>query len=106
MLYKIGASKFGSITLQRFLNLHFWLEYLFTPTIFAALALLFLGKFFAGSPLSAGGALSVFTIITVLSLVFTAILEWVMLRKTYDPLTYVAIAIALICVMVIGRGIV
>lgn len=104
ILFKLGTNKLGSIPPQRFLDVSFILQYLFTPSIFAALVLLFLGRFLAGSPLSVLGVTQVFVIVTVLSLAFTLVLETIVFKQVYDVWTYVGIALGLASIALIARG--
>ncbi|MEM2940875.1 MAG: hypothetical protein QW304_04930 [Thermoproteota archaeon] len=105
ILFKIGTKKWGSIPPQRFLDISFSIQYLFTPSIFMALILFFLGRFLMGSPLSALGATQVFVAITVLGLIFTLILEALVFHQKYDAWTYIGIIIGLISVALISRGV-
>ncbi|MEM3551095.1 MAG: hypothetical protein QXN87_05600 [Candidatus Bathyarchaeia archaeon] len=105
ILFKIGTEKFGVISPQSFLDVSFIFNYLFTPSIFTALVIFFLGRFLMGSPLSVLGVTQAFVAITVLSLIFTLILETLILKIRYDVWTYVGIAIGLISIALISRGI-
>jgi len=104
ILFKIGTNKWGSIPPQRFLDLSFAIQYFFTPSIFLALVILFLGRFLTGSPLSVLGVTQVFVAITVLTLVFTLALETLILKQRYDLWTYVGIIIGLASIALILRG--
>lgn len=104
ILFKIGTSKWGLIPPQRFLDISFSIQYLFTPSIFIALVILFLGRFLIGSPLSVLGVTQAFVAITVLSLVFTLVLEALILNQRYDLWTYVGIIIGLASIVLISRG--
>jgi magnesium-transporting ATPase (P-type) len=104
ILFKLGTNKLGSIPPQRFLDVSFILQYLFTPSIFAALVLLFLGRFLTGSPLSVLGVTQAFVIVTVLSLAFTLVLETIVFKQVYDMWTYAGIILGLASVALIARG--
>ncbi len=104
LLFKIGTNQFGVIPPQRFLDISFSFRYLFTPSIFVALLILFVGRFLTGSPLSVSGATQLFVVITVLSLIFTLILETLVLKQRYDLWTYAGILIGLISIALIARG--
>jgi magnesium-transporting ATPase (P-type) len=104
ILFKFGTNKLGSIPPQRFLDVSFILQYLFTPSIFAALVLLFLGRFLTGSPLSVLGVTQAFVIVTVLSLAFTLVLETIVFKQVYDVWTYAGIALGLASVALTARG--
>jgi hypothetical protein len=104
ILLKIGTDKWGLIPPQRFLDISFSIRYLFTPSIFIALVILFLGRFLIGSPLSALGVTQAFVAITLLSLVFTLILEAVVFNQRYDVWTYIGIIIGLTSIALISRG--
>ena len=104
ILFKFGTNKLGSIPPQRFLDVSFILQYLFTPAIFAALVLLFLGRFLTGSPLSVLGVTQAFVIVTVLSLAFTLVLDTIVFKQVYDVWTYVGIILGLASVALTARG--
>jgi magnesium-transporting ATPase (P-type) len=104
ILFKVGTEKLGTITPQRFMDISFILKYLFTPAIFTALILLFLGRFLTGSPLSVLGATQAFVIVTVLSLAFTLALETVVFKQVYDIWTYAGIGLGLASIALIARG--
>lgn len=105
ILFKIGTEKWGLIPPQRFLDLSFSIRFLFTPSIFTALVILFLGRFLIGSPLSVLGVTQAFVAITVLSLVFTLVLEALVFHQRYDVWTYVGIFIGLVSIALISRGV-
>lgn len=104
ILFKVGTEKLGAITPQRFLDISFTFKYLFTPAIFIALILLFLGRFLTGTPLSVLGATQAFVIVTVLSLAFTLALETIIFRQIYDLWTYAGVVLGLASVALISRG--
>lgn len=104
ILFKIGTNRWGAIPPGRFLDISFFFEYLFTPAIFAALVLLFLARFLIGSPLSVSGATETIFVITLLSLIFTLIFETVFLKVVYNLWTYAGIAIGLVSLALIARG--
>jgi magnesium-transporting ATPase (P-type) len=104
ILFKFGTNKLGSIPPQRFLDVSFIFQYLFTPSIFAALVLLFLGRFLTGSPLSVLGVTQAFVIVTVLSLAFTLVLETLVFKQVYDVWTYAGIILGLASVALTARG--
>lgn len=104
ILFKVGTEKLGTITPQRFIDISFIFKYLFTPAIFTALILLFLGRFLTGSPLSVLGATQAFVIVTVLSLAFTLALETVVFKQIYDIWTYAGIGLGLASIALISRG--
>lgn len=104
ILFKIGTNKLGVIPPQRFLDISFIIKYLFTPSIFVALVFLFLGRFLIGSPLSVLSVTQVFVAVTVISLIFTLILEALLYKQTYDLWTYVGIIIGITSITLIARG--
>ncbi|MEM2913847.1 MAG: hypothetical protein QXH91_00390 [Candidatus Bathyarchaeia archaeon] len=104
ILFKIGTNQLGEISPQRFLDISFIFRYLFTPAVFAALVILFLGRFLIGSPLSVLGVTEAFVVITVLGLIFTLLLEAVVFHQRYDLWTYIGIIIGLASISLIARG--
>jgi len=105
ILFKTGTRKWGSIPLQRFFDLYFSIQYLFTPFIFIALVLFFIGRFIMGSPLSVLSATQVFVSVTVLGLVFTMILETIFFHQKYDVWMYVGVVMGLVSIVLISRGV-
>jgi hypothetical protein len=104
ILFKVGTEKLGQITPQRFLDISFLFKYLFSPAIFAALILLFLGRFLTGTPLSVLGATQAFVIVTVLSLAFTLVLETIIFKQMYNLWTYIGVGLGLASVALISQG--
>jgi len=104
ILFKLGTNKLGPIPPQRFLDVSFIFQYLFTPAIFAALVLLFLGRFLTGSPLSILGVTQAFVVVTVLSLAFTLVLDTIVFKQVYDAWTYAGIFLGIASVALIARG--
>jgi multidrug transporter EmrE-like cation transporter len=104
ILFKIGTNQLGEIPPQLFLDISFIFRYLFTPSIFAALVILFLGRFLTGSPLSVLGVTEAFVVITVLGLMFTLLLEALVFHQKYDLWTYVGIIIGIASISLIARG--
>lgn len=104
ILFKIGTKKWGLIPPQRFFDISFSIKYLFTPSIFIALVLFFIGRFLMGSPLSAWGTTQVFVSVTVLGLVFTMTLEALIFHQKYDIWTYIGVVMGLMLIVLIARG--
>jgi drug/metabolite transporter (DMT)-like permease len=105
ILFKIGTKKWGLITPQRFFDISFSIQYLFTPSIFIALVLFFIGRFLMGSPLSTLGATQVFVSVTILGLVFTMALEALVFHQKYDAWTYIGVVLGLVSIVLISRGV-
>ncbi len=105
ILFKIGTRKWGLIPPQRFFDISFSIQYLFTPSIFIALVLFFIGRFLMGSPLSALGATQVFVSVTILGLVFTMVLEALVFHQKYDAWTYIGVVLGLVSIVLISRGV-
>ena len=103
ILLKIGTNKLGVIPPQRFLDIHFILEYLLTPSILAALVFLFLGRFLIGSPMSVLGVTQTYIAITILGLIFSLILEKIFFQPKYDMWTYLGVIAGLLSIVLIGR---
>ncbi len=104
ILLKLGTNQLGEITPQRFLNVSFIVEYLLTPTVFAALILFFLGRFLMGSPMSTFGVTQTIVVITILGMIFTLFLETLIFHQKYDLWTYIGILIGLVSIGLIARG--
>jgi drug/metabolite transporter (DMT)-like permease len=105
ILFKMGTKKWGLIPPQRFFDISFSIQYLFTPSIFIALVLFFIGRFLMGSPLSTLGATQVFVSVTILGLVFTMALEALVFQQKYDAWTYIGVVLGLVSIVLISRGV-
>jgi len=105
ILWKVASNTVGQISWEKLFDIAWDIKTLFTPLIFTALFLMFVGRFASIVPVGYMGATQLATFITILSLVFTAVLDVLLLKARYPMEVWIGIAIGLLAVYFIGRGI-
>lgn len=98
ILFKIASNHIGKISWKNLLDLRWDIQILFTPTVFIALFLMFLGRFTSIIPTSYMGITQLITSITILTLIFTVILDTVFLKPKYPLNVWIGILTGLIAV--------
>jgi len=105
ILWKVASNTVGQISWEKLFDIAWDIKTLFTPLIFTALFLMFVGRFASIVPVGYMGATQLATFIMILSLVFTAVLDVLLLKARYPMEVWIGIAIGLLAVYFIGRGI-
>ena len=105
ILWKVASNTVGPISWEKLFDIAWDIKTLFTPLIFTALFLMFVGRFASIVPVGYMGATQLATFIMILSLVFTAVLDVLLLKARYPMEVWIGIAIGLLAVYFIGRGI-
>lgn len=98
ILFEIASNHIGKISWKNLLDLRWDIQILFTPTVFIALFLMFLGRFTSIIPTSYMGITQLITSITILTLIFTVILDTVFLKPKYPLNVWIGILTCLIAV--------
>lgn len=104
-LWKIASNRIGKISWENLLDLRWDLQTLFTPIVFASLFLMFLGRFASIVPTSYMGITQLVTSITILTLIFTVLLDTLFLKTRYPPNVWIGILTGLIAVYLITYNI-
>ena len=104
ILWKMASDKIGQISLAKLFDIMWDIRTLFTPIVFFALFLMFVGRFASIVPVGYMGATQLVTLITILTLGFTAIFDVVFLKVSYPVEVWIGVAIGLLAVYFIGRG--
>lgn len=102
ILWKIASNNIGQISWKMLLDLRWDIQTLFTPIVFTALFFMFLARFGSIVPTGYMGITQLITAITILSLVFTAILDTVVLKTQYPINVWIGIIIGLIAIYLIS----
>lgn len=101
ILWKIASNRIGQVSWKELLNVQ-WNLTLFTPLVFIALFLMFIGRFASMVPTGYMGITQLVTSITILTLVFTALLDTIFLQAKYTLNVWIGVAIGLLAVYFIG----
>lgn len=104
ILWKIASNNIGQISWQKLLDIQWSIRTLFTPLVFTALFLMFLGRFASMVPTGYMGITQLVMSITLLTLSFTAILDTIILNTRYPAEVWIGVAIGLLAIYFIGRS--
>lgn len=105
ILWKVASNDIGQISWEKLFDIVWDIKTLFTPMIFTALFLMFIGRFASIVPVGYMGATELATFITIVSLVITAILDTLLLKARYPSSVWVGIALGLLAIYFISRGV-
>lgn len=105
ILWKIASNNIGQISWQKLLDIQWSIRTLFTPLVFTALFLMFLGRFASMVPTGYMGITQLVVSITLLTLSFTAILDTIVLNTRYPAEVWIGVAIGLLAIYFIGRSV-
>jgi len=104
ILWKVASDRIGQVSWQRLLDLRWDLQTVFTPLVFTSLFLMFVSRFASIVPTTYMGITQLITAITILSLIFTAVLDVVFLKTRYPIEVWIGVALGLAAVYFISRG--
>ena len=98
ILWKIASNHMGKVSWKNLLDLRWDIQTLFTPIVLAALFLMFLGRFASIVPTGYMGITQLVTSITILTLIFTVILDTLFLKARYPLNVWIGILTGLTAV--------
>jgi len=134
ILFKYGTDAFGTLTLERLLQVElsktslaglfilsvgilmtllggyalraasFAFEFLFYPAVFFALVMLFVSRFLIGIPLSVTGLGRLNALLTVLSIISTAAASAIVFKETFSMRVVTGFLLGAISVLLIGQA--
>jgi len=134
VLFKHGTDAFGMLTFERLLHIEmskislaglaalsvgavmvllggymlkpasFALEFLFYPAVFIALVMLFVSRFLIGIPLSVTGLGRLNALLTVLSIVLTALASAVVFKESFDTRVIIGFLLGAVSILLIGEA--
>jgi drug/metabolite transporter (DMT)-like permease len=134
ILFKYGTDTFGTLTFERLLQMRlsetsllalamlstgilmvllggyalkdslFAFEFLFHPAVFIALAMLFVSRFLIGIPLSVTGLGRLNALLTVLSIVSTAVASAIVFKETFTLRMIAGFLLGAISILLIGQA--
>lgn len=104
ILWKVASNRIGQLSWEKLLDIRWDLQTLFTPLVFTALFLMFIGRFASVVPTGYMGITQLVISITILTLVFTALLDTIFLKTRYPINVWFGIFVGLLAVYLIGRS--
>ncbi len=104
ILWKVASDRIGQISWEKLLDLRWDLQTVFTPLVFASLFLMFVSRFGSIVPTGYMGITQLITAITILSLIFTALLDIAFLKAKYPMDVWIEMALGLAAIYFINRG--
>jgi len=104
ILWKVASDRIGQISWEKLLDLRWDLQTVFTPLVFTSLFLMFVSRFGSIVPTTYMGITQLITAITILSLIFTALLDIAFLKTKYPIEVWIGMALGLAAVYFINRG--
>lgn len=105
ILWKVASNNIGQISWKMLLNIRWDLQTLFTPLVFTALFLMFVGRFASIVPTGYMGITQLITSITILTLVFTSLLDTIVLKTKYPLNVWIGVIIGIIAIYLINYGV-
>jgi len=104
ILWKVASNRIGQISWTKLLDIQWDLQTLFTPLVFTALFLMFVGRFASMVPTGYMGITQLVMSITIFTLVFTSILDYILLKTRYPIEVWIGVVIGLLAVYLISRS--
>jgi len=104
ILWKVASNRIGQISWEKLLDIQWDLQTLFTPLVFTSLFLMFVGRFATIVPIGYMGITQLVMSITILTLVFTSILDYILLKTRYPIEVWIGVLIGLLAIYFISRG--
>lgn len=105
ILWKLASNNIGQVSWEKLFDIAWDIKIIFTPLVFTALFLMFVGRFASIVPVGYMGATQLATFVTILTLVFTAFLDALFLKARYPVDVWVGVAFGLLAIYFISRGI-
>jgi len=102
ILWKVASNRIGQISWTKLLDIQWDLQTFFTPLVFTALFLMFVGRFASMVPTGYMGITQLVMSITILTLVFTSILDYILLKTRYPMEVWIGVVIGLLAVYLIS----
>ena len=104
ILWKVASNTIGQISWEKLLDIAWDIKTLFTPMIFTALFLMFVGRFASIVPIGYMGATQLATLVTIVTLVLTAVLDALFLKARYPVEVWMGVAVGLLAIYFISKG--
>lgn len=104
ILWKVASNRIGQISWEKLLDIKWDIQTIFNPLVFTALFLMFIGRFVSVVPTGYMGITQLVMSITILTLVFTSILDSVLLKTEYPIEVWIGVVIGFLAVYLISRS--
>jgi len=105
ILWKVASNQIEKVSWQKLLDLKWDLRTLFIPMVFIALFLIFVGRFVSIVPTGYMGITQLVTPLTVISLIFTVLMDKIFLKTRYPLNVWIGITLGIIAVYLISKNI-
>jgi hypothetical protein len=105
ILWKVASNQIEKVPWQKLLDLKWDLRTLFTPIVFVALFLIFVGRFVSVVPTGYMGITQLVTPLTVTSLIFTVLMDTFLLKTRYPLNVWIGITLGIIAVYLISKNV-
>lgn len=105
IFWKVASNRIGKVSWSALLDIRWDLQTIFTPLVLVALFIMFLGRFTSIVPAGYMNITQLITAMTILSLVFTAILDAVFLDARYPWNVWIGIILGLVAIYLIGLNV-
>jgi drug/metabolite transporter (DMT)-like permease len=105
ILWKVASDRIGKVSWSALFNIQWDLQTFFTPLVLVALFIMFVGRFTSIVPAGYMNITQLITAMTILSLVFTAILDTIFLNARYPWNVWIGIIIGFIAIYLIGANV-
>jgi len=105
ILWKVASNSIGQISWQKLLDIRWDVQTFFTPLVFTALFLMLVGRFASIVPTGYMGITQLVMSITILTLIFTAVLDAILLKTRYPLSVWMGVVIGLVAIYIIGCSI-
>jgi len=104
ILWKVASNRIGQVSWEKLLDIRWDLQIIFSPLVFTSLFLMFVGRFASVIPTGYMGITQLVMFITILTLVFTSILDYTFLKTRYPIEVWIGIIIGLLSIYLINRS--
>jgi len=104
ILWKVASDRIGLLSWEKLLDIRWDIQTVFSPMVFTALFLMFVARFASIVPTGYMGITQLITVITILTLILTFILDTVLLKTRYSMEVWVGVIFGLLAVYFINRG--
>lgn len=105
ILWKVASNQIEKVSWQKLLDLKWDLRTLFTPIVFIALFLIFVGRFVSVVPTGHMGITQLVTLLTVISLIFTVLMDAFFLKTRYPLNVWIGITLGILAVYLISESV-
>lgn len=105
ILWKMSSNKIGQVSWTKLLDLKWDITTLFTPIVFFSLTLNFISRFASIVPTGYMKITQIMTAMTVFSLLFTALLEYLIFKTRYPSTVWIGMIMGLVSIYLMSQNV-